>query len=95
MIPKRAMSPLLKGECYRFYSALLLMASKYGNPFNYTDRSLSNDFGFHISRISSYKSKLEELGLVSIALMKTPELRWPKTYYFLLEFWNYDSLSSL
>ena len=94
-IPKNCLCKNLRGECFRFYIALLWYASKFKNPFNHSDRAIANDFGFHLSRIPHYKRELEALGLIAIGLTKPKNLKWPKSHYLILEFWDDPILSSL
>lgn len=78
----------LKGEAYRFACVLFALAKEFGNGFNFSDREFVGKYGFHSSRISFYKTKLEDLGLIIVAYVKIEGLSWPKSQYRITSFWN-------
>lgn len=87
-VPKAITDGRLKGEAFRFYCACLFLAARYGNPFNHSDTQFIRQFGFFSSRLHIYKRKLEELGLIDVALVRNSKLIWPKSHYLILEFWS-------
>lgn len=88
-VPKKLNELNLKGELYRFASVIFELAGRFGNGFNFSDKQFIEEFQFNKSRIPTYKTELEKLGLIEVILAKKcGKLRWPKSTYLIYEFWN-------